>query len=163
MVHPHVVRGVREDRFFRDSATGRRQLERALEERRAAESDADYKPVRRGWCLGTAVFRQELLGQMQDRLGAEHYGVERQETMVARAERIVVEEMKRRRWKEAQLERRAKGDAQKVAIAVRLRAESAVTVQWIAERLRMGTPGYVHYLLYRQRKAKRGRVYNTKN
>jgi hypothetical protein len=62
--------------------------------------------------------------------------------------------MKRRRWDEAELAQRAKGDAQKVAIAVRLRAESAVTVQWIAERLQMGAAGYVHHLLYRQRKAK---------
>ena len=36
-----------------------------------------------------------------------------------------------------QMERRAKGDAQKLALAVRLRAETAVTVKWIAERLRM--------------------------
>ena len=95
-----------EYRIPRDSAAGRRQLETALEERRVAESVADDKPVRRGWCLGTDLFRQELLGQMQDRMGAEHYGVERQETMAARAERIVVEEMKRRRWGEAELEQR---------------------------------------------------------
>jgi len=61
------------------------------------------------------------------------------------------------------LAQRAKGDAQKVAIAVRLRAESAVTVQWIAARLQMGAPGYVHHLLYRQRKAKRARVTYIKN
>ena len=121
-------------------------METALEERRVAESVADDKPVRRGWCLGTDLFRQELLGQMQDRMGAELYGVERQETMAAHAERIVVEEMKRRRWDEAELAQRAKGDAPKVAIAV--------TVQWIAERLQMGAPGYVQHLLYRQRKAK---------
>ena len=149
-----VGRVLGEYRIPRDSVAGRRQLERTLEERRTAESVADFRPVRRGWCLGTDLFRKELLGQMQDRLGAEHYGVEREETMAARAERIVVEEMKRWRWKEAELEQRAKGDAQKVAIAVRLRAESAVTVQWIAARLQMGAPGYVHHLLYRQRKAK---------
>ena len=143
-----------EYRIFRDSAAGRRQLEMAREERRAAESVADDKPVRRGWCLGTDLFRRELLGQMQDRMGAEHCGVERQETMAARAERIVVEEMKRRRWDEAELAQRAKGDAPKVAIALRLRAQSAVTVQWIADRLQMGAAGYVHHLLYRQRKAK---------
>ena len=49
--------------------------------------------------------------------------------------------------------RRTKGDAGKVAMAVRLRAETAVTVKWIAERLRMGAPGYVNHLLYRRRKA----------
>ena len=68
---------------------------------------------------------------------------------------IVADELKRRRWDEAELGRRAKGDAQKLAMAVRLRAETAVTVKWIAERLRMGTPGYANHLLYRRRKRKR--------
>ena len=30
---------------------------------------------------------------------------------------------------------------------------TAVTVKWIAERWRMGAPGYVNHLLYHQRKA----------
>jgi REP element-mobilizing transposase RayT len=134
-----------------DSAAGRRQLEVALEERRAGEAGADYQKLRRGWCLGTESFRKELLGQMQERMGAEHYGAERQETVAAHAEGIVVGELKRRRWGEEELGRRAKGDAGKVAVAVRLRAETAVTVKWIAERLQMGAPGYVHQLLYRRR------------
>jgi hypothetical protein len=53
------------------------------------------------------------------------------------------------------LVRRAKGDAVKVALAARLRAETVMTVKWIAERLRMGVPGYVNLLLYRRRKADR--------
>ena len=91
---------------------------------------------------------------VKDRMGAEHYGAERQETLEEQAEAVVVEEMKRRRWSEAELGRRAKGDPQKVTIAVRLRAQTAVTVKWIAERLEMGAPGYVNHLLYRQRVAK---------
>ena len=31
----------------------------------------------------------------------------------------------------------------------------AVTVKWLAERLQMGSPGYVNLLLYRRRKADR--------
>ena len=50
------------------------------------------------------------------------------------------------------LGRRRKGDAGKVAIAVRLRAETAMTVKWIAERLQMGAPGYVNHLLYCRRR-----------
>jgi len=75
------------------------------------------------------------------------------------AEGIVAEELRRQGWREAELERRAKGDPQKVRMAVRLRAETAVTVKWIAERLRMGTPGYVNHLLYleRQKRTARGR------
>ncbi len=90
----------------------------------------------------------------RDDEGAEHYGSERQETVEAHAEGIVAEELKRRRWREEELERRAKGDAHKVTMAVRLRAETAVTFKWIAQRLQMGAPGYVNHLLYRRRKAK---------
>jgi REP element-mobilizing transposase RayT len=142
-------------RIPQDSAAGRRELERALEERRMAEEGADYKQVRRGWCFGAETFRKELLGQMKERMGAEHYGGERQEAMAEHAEGIVAEELKRRRWTKEELARRAKGDAGKVAIAVRLRAETAMTVRWIAARLQMGAPGYVNHLLYRRGKGER--------
>ncbi len=66
----------------------------------------------------------------------------------------MAEELQRRRWDEVELRRQAKGDVQKLAMAVRLRTETAVTVKWIAERLRVGAPGYVNHLLYRRRKAK---------
>ena len=141
----------------KDSAAGRRRLEKALEERRAAEGGADYTKLRRGWCFGDKTFRKELLEQMKERLGAEHYGLERQETVEAQAEDVVVKELKCRHWPEEELGRRAKGDEQKVVIAVRLRAETAVTVKWIAERLQMGEPGYVNHLLYRRRRAERKR------
>jgi hypothetical protein len=29
-------------------------------------------PIRRGWCLGEEKFREELLMQMSERMGAEH-------------------------------------------------------------------------------------------
>jgi len=148
-----VDRLLGENRIPLDSAAGRRQLEGVLEARRAEETGTDYKLVRRGWCLGPDSFREEMLGQMKERVGAEHYGAERQETAEAEAEGIVREELKRRRWREEDLGRRAKGDAVKVALAARLRAETVMTVKWIAERLQMGAPGYVNHLLYRQRKA----------
>ena len=56
-----------------------------------------------------------------------------------------MEELKRRRWDEEKLGRRTKGDEGKLAMAVRLRAETAMTVKWIAERLQMGVPGYVNH------------------
>ncbi len=139
----------------RDSKSGRRQLENVLEQRRNAETGTDYRKVRRGWFLGAEAFRQELLGQMKERIGQEHYGMERQETMAACAEGIIAEELKRRRWDREELRWRPKGDAVKVALAARLRAETAVTVKWIAVRLEMGTAGYANHLLYLRRKAKR--------
>jgi len=45
----------------------------------------------------------------------------------------------------------------KVVLAARLRAETTMTVGWIAERLAMGTRGYLNHLLYRRRKL--GRKY----
>jgi REP element-mobilizing transposase RayT len=148
-----VDRILGEMRIPKDSAVGRRELERLVEGRRGVEEGAAYKPIRRGWFFGQKALKKELLGQMKERLGPEHYGTERQETGEARAEGIVARELKRRRWREEDLGRRAKGDAGKVGLAARLRAETTVTVKWIADRLEMGAPGYVHHLLYLRRKA----------
>ena len=38
-------------------------------------------------------------------------------------------------------------------VAVWLRPETVLTAKWIAERLQMGTGGYVNHLLYQRRKA----------
>ncbi len=55
----------------------------------------------------------------------------------------MAEELQRRGWSNAHLEQLRKADSEKLAIARRLRAETTVTFQWIAERLRMGAAGYV--------------------
>ena len=140
----------------KDSPAGRQQLERALEDRRGAEEGGEFKAIRRGWCLGEETFRQELLAKMGERMGAEHYGAERAERDVAKAERLVAEEMKRRKWSAAELQARPKGDAGKVAVAACLRAETTMTTEWIAARLGMGTRGYLSHLLYRRRKSQAG-------
>jgi hypothetical protein len=46
----------------KDSPAGRPQLERALEERREAEEGEEFKPIRRGWCLGGGNVSQGLAG-----------------------------------------------------------------------------------------------------
>ena len=79
-------------------------------------------------------------------------GAERAETAEALAELIIAEELKLGRWQEADLKTRPKGDSVKVDLAARLRSETTMTVGWIAERLAMGTRGYLNHLLYRQRK-----------
>jgi putative transposase len=141
-----------EMKISKDSSAGRRELERLVEARRRGEEGEMYKAIRRGWCFGDKTFKEELLGQMEEKMGAEHYGLERQETAEVRAEVIIAEELRRRRWREEDLGHRAKGDAGKVALAKRLREETVMTVRWIAERLQMGAPGYVNHLLYQKRK-----------
>lgn len=132
-----------------DSAAGRRYLAAQLEQRRAAEGD--YRPVRRGWCLGDEAFRQELLGRMRGRLGENHYAAERQESGEAQARGLLAAELKRLGWTPADLGRRRKGDPGKVAIAGRLRTETTMTLKWIAAELRMGAWTHVSNLLSRQR------------
>lgn len=78
--------------------------------------------------------------------------MERAETAEAVAEQIITEELKRRRWQEADLKTRPKEDVGKVALAARLRAETTLSVGWIAERLGMGTRGHLNHLLYRRRR-----------
>ena len=100
------------ERVPKASPAGGRQLERALEARRE-EDDAEFNLVRRGWCLGDETFRQELLAQMRETIGAEHYGEERAQTAEAMAEQIIAAELKRRRWNEAALRTRPRGIRQR--------------------------------------------------
>ena len=136
----------------KDSPAGRQWLEQAVEERRGSEEGEEFKSIRRGWCLGEELFRKELLTQMSERLGAEHYGEERTETDVAKAERIIAAELKRRHWTEEQMRERPKGDAAKVRLAVRLRAETVRSVAWLAQRLHLGSRAYANHLLWRARR-----------
>jgi len=100
---------------------------------------------------GDKRFRKELLAQMKEQMGEHHYGEERVQTEQEQAEGMVREGLKRLGWKEADLEARRKGDGEKLKLALRLRAETTVTVKWIAERLRMGTWTHLNHLLYWQR------------
>ena len=69
-----------------------------------------------------------------------------------RPKRIIAEELERERGQEAELKTQPKGDPVKVALAAPLRAETTMTVGRIAERLVMGTRGYLNHLLYRRRR-----------
>ncbi|MCZ7641115.1 MAG: transposase [Verrucomicrobia bacterium] len=104
-----VDRLLGEYRIPKDSTAGRQQLERALETRREAEKDGEFRAVRRGWCLGEPTFRQELLAQVSERLGAEHYGQERAESELAKAERIIAEEARHRKGASEDWQARPKG------------------------------------------------------
>ena len=134
----------------KDSEAGRRQFGLQMERRRAEESAADYEAIRRDWMLGSEAFRQELLAAVVERVGPSHYGTERQETGVQKAERIVKEEIERLGWAEEELRARRKGHRAKVMLARRLRQETTMSLKWIAERLHMGSWTYVSNLLNEQ-------------
>jgi REP element-mobilizing transposase RayT len=131
----------------RESAAGRKQLEVALEFRRQAESDEDFKGVCRGWCLGDEEFRRGLLERMEEEFGKHHSGAERGESAEEHAERLVREELRQEGWGDGELKRRRKADPAKARIARRLREETTMTLAWIASRLEMGSPSTVSLCL----------------
>src|SRR5690606_29831640 len=93
---------------------GMRWMLSAYTRRAAEEDEEEWKPLRRGWCLGSERFKDEMLDKMS-------------------------EELRRLRWSSADLKLRMKTDPAKVQIALRLRAETTLTIRWIAERLSLGT------------------------
>jgi REP element-mobilizing transposase RayT len=133
--------------IHRDSAAGRGRLEEALEQRRGAEDGQAYKAIRRGWFLGDEKLKQELLAQVSEKAGKSHYGEELRESAEAKAERIVAEELRRLGWKEDELKRQRKGHRRKVQMARRLRAETTMSLKWMAERLAMGSASMVTHCL----------------
>jgi putative transposase len=132
----------------KDSPAGRTEFERRMEWRRATEDGDEFKPLARGWCHGSQDFKQELLAQMSEQAGAEHYGQEIRESAAAKADRLVGEELKRLGWGAGELGRRRKSAPEKLQIALRLRRETTMTLSWIAERLQMGTKTHLSHLLY---------------
>ncbi len=121
-----VDRLLGEMRIPRDSVAGRREFARQMEQRRTSESGKEWKSLRRGWCVGDEQFRTELLEQVSHKSSSNHYAEQRRESAQASAERIVREELKALAWTLKDLRRRRKGDAEKVRIALRLRAQTTI-------------------------------------
>lgn len=126
-----------------DSAAGREQFGLYLEARRKAEQAGDSAAFPRGWCQGSEEFRQELLLQMTRLVSPKFGGPEWQETSQTKAERILLEELNRRGWELQRLEQLAKADPEKLKIGQRLRAQTCVSLRWIAQHLSMGAPAYL--------------------
>jgi REP element-mobilizing transposase RayT len=122
----------------RDNTAGRRLFAQAMEERRGKDKPGEWKAVRRGWFLGGAQLREQVLEMMGGEMGEHHGGEEKQETDEQKAQRLVREELAKRRWTEQDLKQCRKTDARKVKMAARLRRETVMTLDWIARRLQMG-------------------------
>ncbi len=147
-----VDRLLGEYRIPKDSVAGRKCLAETLELRRHAEDGGEFKAIRRGWFFGNDALKQELLAQATEKTGPWHYGELVQESAVAKAERIVMEELAQRHWDATILAARRKGDTEKVLIAQRLQRETTMTLAWIANRLQMGTKTHLAHLLYWKRR-----------
>jgi hypothetical protein len=71
-----------------------------MEQQRERDEPGEWKTVRRGWFLGGAEWKEQLLEQMGRGMGAHHGGDEKRETDEQKAERIVADELRKRHWTE---------------------------------------------------------------
>ena len=89
-----------------------------------------------------------MLEHIEEQRGKWHYGAELSESAEAKAERLISEALRVEGIRQEQLASWRKGHPFKVELAAKLRAETPVSVSWIARRLAMGTRGHLAYLLY---------------
>src|SRR5262245_42632221 len=75
----------------------------------------EWKPLRRGWCLGSDEFKRQMPAKTEEQLGEHHSGALKQESAALKAERIIAEELKRVGWSHSDLLVRLKGDPAKMS------------------------------------------------
>lgn len=132
----------------KDSSAGRREFRRRMELRRWEDQPEVWEQIRRGWALGGEEFRQELLDAMKERDSEYIAGDEVRESEEHKARRIIKEELARLKWTIRHLQTTLKGDRRKIRIAKRLRAQTTMTLKWIAAQLHMGTWTHVANRIY---------------
>jgi hypothetical protein len=124
-----------------DGAAARQEFERRVEAQRLEAGDKEsLKALRRGWCLGSREFKDQMLEEVEGQVGQHHFGELRLQTAQAKAERIISEELVGLGWQAAELASRRRHDPAKLEIAARLRRETTLSVKQIATRLYLGTP-----------------------
>jgi hypothetical protein len=89
-----------------------------------------------------------MLGYVEQQRGKWHYGAELSQSAEAKAERLIAEALGAQGLSEERLALWRKGHPFKIGLAAKLRAETTVTLSWIADRLDMGTRGHLAHLLY---------------
>jgi hypothetical protein len=105
--------------------------------------------VEGGWFLGDKAFKEELLAQDAPSARGPLWTRTTRSRPVAR--RAPTEgQLGKRRWTEADLSRRRKGDPEKVQVASQLRAQTTMMLKWTGQRLKMGAWTHVSNCLVQQ-------------
>jgi hypothetical protein len=92
-------------------------------------------------------FLARLLHRLVGSVSEHHQAWERNATEEQKAERMIGARLKQLHSTSSDLRTRRKGDRQKVRLARELRAETTVSLKWIAQRLEMGSWTYLSNLL----------------
>ena len=130
-----------------DTSAGRQRFKKLMEQRRFEADGKDYRALERGWCFGGEQFREELLAQVEGRIGPNHFGRERRESAEERGRRIVTETLADLRLRLAQFQLLPANAEVKVQLARRLRRETTLSLKWIAQQLGVGSWKYLSNLL----------------
>ena len=80
-----------------------------------------------------------MLELMESKLGESHSGELHRETAEQKANRIIAKELARLGWPKSELATHRRSEPGKLAIAARLRSETALPIKWIAARVQIGT------------------------
>ena len=130
-----------------DTARNRREFSRRMEAICPVDLAKEHEPLRRGWKLGAEDFVDRLADKVGRKQGQDERARGGREVDHVLAERLVRECLKAVGWSTRDLEQNPKSDAIKVEIARQLRNQTPMTRRWIAQRLRMGSAGYLSQLL----------------
>lgn len=152
---------LRVDRLFgemgiaEDTVASRLRFEEEMEKRRAWEMGKEWREIRRGWCFGSNSFREGIMERMEGESDGKKKETERRrESVEEHGKRIIAEGLEKEGWKLEELSKRRKGDPVKVALALKLRQETTLSLKWVAEHLHMGTWEHLSRLLSKAVKGK---------
>ena len=129
-----------------DSKAGWRSYAAYLEwlaENEPAQKGLAFDRMCKGWALGSAQFKAELLAEHREKIGAK-VALDGETPAEVRALQwqVALEAGLRRAGKTRQhVEKDRKSAPWKVALATHLRSSTTATNPWLAEALRMGAPG----------------------
>lgn len=104
------------------------------------EADVSWAKIRRGWCLGSEAFRNDMLDRIETLSGKRESfsGEEVRLHDEQEAERLLVKGLLTLGMDEESLVVLSKGADEKALLAWLLRRYCTVSNAWIAERLHMG-------------------------
>jgi REP element-mobilizing transposase RayT len=135
----------------KESRQARLEFSRRMEQQRINPNDPRLGQIRRGWYFGAEDFLARLLDKVTGSVSEHHNARARNETEEQKAERMIRARLKQLHWTRSDLRTRRKSDRQKVRLARELRAETMVSLKWIAQRLEMGSWTHVSNLLRQAR------------
>lgn len=122
-----------------DDEAGRAAFARFTQAEHPRFDAARLKEFRSGWYQGSEAFRKELLDRLEGQRKPDSAGQIWKESAALQAERLLQTQLEALGWDQQEVERRGKTDPEKMRMARLLRQDTTMTIQWIADRLHMGT------------------------